>query len=243
VIDRFGVPAERVHVTPFGVEPPSTDVSVAEVQARYHLPRRWFVYPSFTWWHKDHVILVDAFAQIAVREYDVMLVLTGGEGPAEEMVMDRITKLGLRDRVRRTGLIPRRDVLAIMRGAAAVTFPSHYEGFGLPALEAMHLGVPLLAADATALPELVGDAAVLLPVGDADAWAGAMAAMLEDCDERHRLIAAGRERAAGYTWAATAAATMAAYRAAVEAGDGAGPADPAGDDKDEKDGDEEEAAP
>jgi alpha-1,3-rhamnosyl/mannosyltransferase len=230
VIDRFGVDPERVAIAPWGMEPPSTEVSVGEVQARYRLPRRWFAYPAFTWWHKDHSVLVQAFAQVAARQHDVVLVLTGGAGPAEEQVVERISRLGLHDRVRRTGLIPRRDVLAIMRGAVAVTFPSRYEGFGLPALEAMQVGTPLLAADATALPDLVGDAARLVRPGDAAAWAEAMAAMLEaGDDERRAMIAAGRVRAAGYTWAATAAATVAAYRTAAAGAEPAaadtGPAD------------------
>ncbi len=223
VIDRFGVDPDRVRVARFGMEPPSTDVSVAQVQARYRLSRRWFVFPSFTWWHKDHALLVQAFAQVAAHNHDVVLVLTGGAGPAESVLADVTSRLGLRDRVRRTGLIPREDVLAIVRGAVAMVYPSRYEGFGLPALEAMSLGAPVLAADATSLPELVGDAGMLLPPGDADAWARAMTAMLGDEDERRRMSGAGRARVAGLTWEATADASMAAYRAAL--------AEPAGEGK------------
>lgn len=216
VIDRFRIAPERVRLVPWACEPPSSDVSVAEVQARYGLPRRWFVYPAFTWWHKDHTMLIQAFAQIAAREYDVMLVLTGGTGPAEEAVLDQITRLGLRDRVRRTGLVPRRDVLAIIRGAVALTWPSRYEGFGLPALEAMQLGTPLLVAGNTGLSELVDGVGRLLPAGDAAAWAAAMTAMLGVGDaERGHLAAAGRERAAKYSLAATAAGTVAAYHQAA----------------------------
>jgi alpha-1,3-rhamnosyl/mannosyltransferase len=187
-------------------------VSLAEVQARYGLPRRWFVYPAFTWWHKDHALAVKAFATLAAREHDVVLVLTGGEGPAEQSVMELIDSLGLRGRVRRTGLIPRRDVLAIVRGATALVYPSRYEGFGLPVAEAMSLGTPVLAADATSLPEVVGDAGWLLPPGRIDDWSEAMARMLVDGDERQRLGEAGRARAAKFTWAATAEATVTSYR-------------------------------
>ena len=216
VIERFRIAPERVRMVPWACEPPSSEVSVAEVQARYRLPRRWFVYPAFTWWHKDHTVLLQAFAQIAAHEYDVVLVLTGGVGPAEEAVRDQIARLGLSDRVRRTGLIPRRDVLAIIRGAVAVTWPSRYEGFGLPALEAMQLGTPLLAAGGTGLSELVEGAGRLLPTRDPAAWADAMAAMLEvDDDERAALAVVGRERAAHYSLAVTAAGTVAAYRQAV----------------------------
>jgi glycosyltransferase involved in cell wall biosynthesis len=219
VIDRFGVEPDRIRVTPWGVGPPTSEVSLGEVQARYGLPRRWFVYPSFTWWHKDHSLAVQAFARVAAREHDVVLVLTGGEGPAESALSEQIDALGLRHRVRRTGLIPRRDVLAVLRGATAMLYPSRYEGFGLPVIEGMSLGAPVLAADATALPEVLGDAGRLLPPGDIDAWADAMLELLADGAERERMADAGRERATRYTWARTAAATLGAYRvvAGVEA--------------------------
>jgi len=224
IIDRFGVAADRIALAPWGVEPPTTDVSVAEVQARYGLPRRWFVYPSFTWWHKGHGLLLRAFAQVAARDYDVVLVLTGGRGPADDAVNELIVEAGLSDRVRRTGLVPRRDVLAIMRGAVALTFPSRYEGFGLPVLEAMSLGTPVLAADSAALPEIVGDGGRIVPAGDVDAWVAAMTDLLDDPTAGDGLVAAGRARVAQFTWAATAAGTVAAYRAAARrvAGDDSG---------------------
>ncbi|HKY68215.1 MAG TPA: glycosyltransferase family 1 protein [Acidimicrobiales bacterium] len=217
IVDRFGVDPARVHLAPWGVEPPTTQVSVAQVQARYGLPRRWFVFPSFTWNHKNHGLLLRAFATVAAREHDVMLVLTGGEGPAEHHVRDQVAAMGLRGRVRRTGLIPRRDVLAIVRGAVALTWPSRYEGFGLPVLEAMSLGTPVLSSDAAALPEVTGGAATLLGVDDPQAWDEAMTRMLQDGGERARLAAAGREHVAAFTWRRTADATLDAYRAALPA--------------------------
>ena len=217
IVDRFGVDPARVHLAPWGVEPPTTQVSVAQVQARYGLPRRWFVFPSFTWNHKNHGLLRRAFATVAAREHDVMLVLTGGEGPAEHHVRDQVAAMGLRGRVRRTGLIPRRDVLAIVRGAVALTWPSRYEGFGLPVLEAMSLGTPVLSSDAAALPEVTGGAATLLGVDDPQAWDEAMTRMLQDGEERARLAAAGREHVAAFTWRRTADATLDAYRAALPA--------------------------
>jgi glycosyltransferase involved in cell wall biosynthesis len=215
IIDRFGVPPERVRATLWGVDPPSTDVAVGQVQARYGLPRRWFVYPAVTWPHKNHELLIRAFATVAAQEHDVVLVLTGGEAQSEDRVRAQIAGTGLRGRVRRTGLIPRRDMLAIVRGAVALTFPSRYEGFGLPVLEAMSLGTPVLAGDAAALPEVVGDAARLIATDDADAWGAAMLDLLQDGDERERLIAAGHQRVGAYSWATTARETLAAYRDAV----------------------------
>jgi glycosyltransferase involved in cell wall biosynthesis len=215
------VAPDRVLIAPWGVDPTRTNVSVAQVQARYGLPRRWFVFPSFTWNHKNHPLLLRAFAIVAAREHDVMLVLTGGQGPAEQTVVEEIERLGLRGRVRRTGLIPRRDVLAIVRGAVAMVFPSTYEGFGLPVLEGMSLGTPVVASDAAALPEVVGEGGRLVPVHDGDAWVDAMTRMLHDGEERQRLTEAGHARVAEFTWQRTARDTIAAYRAGYAPSSGA----------------------
>jgi alpha-1,3-rhamnosyl/mannosyltransferase len=216
IIDRFGVPPERVRATPWGVDAPATEMTVGQVQARYGLPRRWFVYPAVTWPHKNHALLIRAFASVAAQEHDVVLVLTGGEAQQEAQIRAQIAGTGLRGRVRRTGRIPRADLLAIVRGAVALTFPSRYEGFGLPALEAMSLGTPVLAGRAASLPEVVGEAGRLLDPDDAGVWGESMLALLHDGDERERLAAAGRERVRAFSWASTARATLAAYHDALD---------------------------
>src|SRR5829696_5943028 len=103
VIERFGVDPERVRTTRWGVDAPRTDVTVAEVQDRYGLSSRWFVFNAVTWPHKNHGLLVRAFAKVAAKEHDVTLVLTGGEAQQEEPLAGMIDRLGLRGRVRRTG--------------------------------------------------------------------------------------------------------------------------------------------
>ncbi len=102
-----------------------------------------------------------------------MLVLTGAAGPAEGTVADEIARLGLTDQVRRTGRIPAVDVNGLYDEAAMTVIPSRYEGFGIPALEAMRRGCPVVAARATALPEVVGDAATLVDPDDIDGWVAA----------------------------------------------------------------------
>ncbi|WP_206779426.1 glycosyltransferase family 1 protein, partial [Frankia sp. EI5c] len=178
---------------------------------------RWFVYSAVTTAHKNHGVLLRAFARVAEKEPDVMLVLTGGQATTEQEVRREIADLGLSDRVVRTGRIPRPDVIGILRGAVALTFPSRYEGFGLPVIEAMSLGTPVLAADATALPEIVGAAGRLVDPTDVEAWAEGMLALLDDDHERQHLIRAGLGRAQSFTWAATAAQTMRVYREALGA--------------------------
>lgn len=219
IVDRFGIAPERVRTTLWGVDAPRTQVTVGQVQARYGLPRRWFVYPAVTWPHKNHELLIRAFATVAAQEHDVVLVLTGGEAQSEESVRAQIAGTGLRGRVRRTGLIPRNDMLAIVRGAVALAFPSRYEGFGLPVLEAMSLGTAVLAGDAAALPEVVGDAGLLIDPDDEDAWGEALLQLLHDGDERERLVAAGHRRVGAFSWANTARDTVAAYRDAIAVDD------------------------
>jgi len=118
--------------------------------------------------------------------------------------------------VHRTGRIPAADVDVLYRGAVALAFPSLYEGFGIPVLEAMSRGCPVLAADATALPEVVGGAGLLLPPGDPERWSEAMLRVLEDDTERDRLISAGQRRAREYDWVASAAVLAEVYRRSPE---------------------------
>ncbi|MEX5637536.1 glycosyltransferase family 4 protein [Parafrankia sp. FMc2] len=212
VIDRFGIPPERVRIIHLGVEEPTSQMSIAEVRERYGIRGRWFVFNAVTSRHKNHEMLLRAFAKVAEKEPDVILVLTGGQGRAEETVRRDIESLGLSKRVLRPGRVPRPDLIGILRGAVALTFPSCYEGFGLPVVEAMSLGTPVLAADATALPEIVGDGGRLIDPTDVDAWAGAMLGLLDDEQERQQLIRMGLGRAQSFSWAAAAEQTFRVYR-------------------------------
>jgi len=142
-------------------------------------------------------------------------VLLGGVGRAEAEVVAEIGRLGLGDRVVRPGRVSDADRDGCYGAAVALAFPSRYEGFGAPVLEAMALGCPVLAADATALPEVVGDGGLLLPIGDVDAWAAALARVAGDPGERAALAAAGRARAAGFTAVQSARALVSAYRSVL----------------------------
>lgn len=216
VLDRFGTDPDRVvaipHATP--VRPAPTDAAV--LRARYGIDGTVVLYPAITYPHKEHRTLLAAFDAVAARHPDAVLVLPGGAGGAEHDVRTQIeSRPGLRERVRRLGRIPEPDVAGLLELATVVAVPSRYEGFGLPALEAMAAGAPVIAATGTSLPEVVGDAGVLLAPGDVDAWAGALDRLLGDPAERDRLATAGRARAAGYTVASNAAAFTALYLAAI----------------------------
>ncbi|HEY8546689.1 MAG TPA: glycosyltransferase family 1 protein [Acidimicrobiales bacterium] len=217
VIERFGVDPARVVVVPAGVQPlPSLvhESSPEDLRARYGLPERWFIYPAITYPHKNHVTLVRAFAGVVGKDPDAALVLTGRSERTGPLVEQEIARLGLEGKVVRTGRIPRGDLLGLMVGAVALTFPSRYEGFGLPVLEAMALGTPVIAADSTALPEVVGPAGVLVPPDDPDSWTDAMLEALSGRD-RERWARAGRERAAELSWARAATGIAQLHRDAL----------------------------
>ncbi|HLJ68212.1 MAG TPA: glycosyltransferase, partial [Chloroflexota bacterium] len=121
-------------------------------------------------------------------------------------------RLGLEGRVRVVPRVDEADKPALYRSALLFCFPSAYEGFGLPPLEAMACGAPVLASSATSLPEVTGDAACLLPAGDVGAWARAIRALLESVEARARLRESGLVRAARFSWDRTAEQTAAVYR-------------------------------
>jgi glycosyltransferase involved in cell wall biosynthesis len=213
VLERFAADPDRVVTIPHGVaHRAASAIPEREVRARFGLPGPVVLYPAISYPHKDHATLIEAFSRVHAAHPDAVLVLTGGEGACEPDVRRQIARLGLEDHVRRTGRVSDADVAGLYEVATVVAVPSVYEGFGLPAAEAMAAGVALVAADATALPEVVGDAGLLVAPGDVPAWADAVSRLLADPGERTRLVGLGRERVQRYTWAANAGAFADLYR-------------------------------
>jgi glycosyltransferase involved in cell wall biosynthesis len=211
VIDRLGADPDRVVVVSAPVVPPAEASAAAGSSA----DSRYFVYPAITNPHKNHVVLLKAFAQLAAERRDVDLILTGAPGPAEASVEKAIARLHLDGRVRRVGRVPAPALGRLLRDATALVYPSRYEGFGLPLAEAMAVDCPVIAANATALPEVVGDAGLLLDPDDVPGWAGAMRRLLDEEATREALIRAGRERVGSLTPADTARRLLGAYRMAA----------------------------
>lgn len=217
VADALGVARERIVEVPHGIDPGLGRGATAEVEvrARYRLRGPYIVYPAITHPHKNHAVLVEAMARLHRRRPSVQLVLTGAAGHAEAAVLAEVDRLGLREVVVRPGRVSTADRDGLLRHASAMAFPSRYEGFGAPVLEAMHLGCPVVATRATALPEVVGDAGVLLSPLDPAGWADALERLVDDREEAQRLRVAGRLRAAGYSSERSAAALVEAYRKAL----------------------------
>lgn len=179
------------------------------------------LYPAITYPHKNHRVLLDAFAELATHDDDVRLVLPGRAGPAEGDVRERITRPDLRGRVIRLGRVPADQLEAWYAAASLVVVPSRYEGFGLPALEAQARGVPVLASSAGSLPEVVDRRDVVDP-DDVTGWAAAMRAVLDESPtELSARVADGRRRAASWSPERTAAGLLEAYRMAATPAGGA----------------------
>jgi glycosyltransferase involved in cell wall biosynthesis len=154
---------------------------------------------------------LDVLADACSALTGVRLVLAGPGGWGEVPGLDR-------PGVSRPGEVDDADLDALYRGAAALVMASRTEGFGLPALEAMARGCPVVVSDAGSLPEVVGDAGVVVPAGDPGTLAGVLGEVLGNADLRQRLSAAGRHRAAGFTWAACVEGHLGAYRSALGTG-------------------------
>ena len=185
--------------------------AAADLRRRYALgDRRVLVYPAITHPHKGHRLLVDLLAG-PWSAGDLVLVLLGGVGAADDAVSAAIASAEVGDRIVRPGRVPAADRDGLVALAEALVFPSEYEGFGAPALEAMALGTPVICSDRAALPEVVGDAGVVLPL-TVEAWADALSVVAA---ERDALVERGLHRAARFTTTASGSALAAAYRRAV----------------------------
>lgn len=224
VIERLSIDPTIVVVVPHGISPqdgskrPTTDI-----RDRYGITERFFLYPASTFPHKNHLMLVEAFARVVGLHPDVSLVLTGAKGSSEwgtaksieVNLAEEVRNLGVQERVRRLGYVPALDLDALYDQATALVFPSRFEGFGAPVLEAMSRGCPVIAADATALPEIVGDTGCLASPDNTDQWTQTMSQLLEDDEQRSGLAKAGLERARSFTWSRSADILEDAYRHAL----------------------------
>ena len=214
---RLGLPADRVVVTPEGCEPrfrPAAARTVAEVAARYRLPPRYLLAVGVQDPRKNLTALLQAFARLRRHgdiDAGVQLVLAGTQGRLAASLARTVRTLGLESAVVLPGFIDDDDLPAVYSGAAVFVFPSLYEGFGLPVLEAMACGAPVVTSNAASMTEVAGGAAMLVDPRDVAGLAVAVAQVLHDERLRERLRGAGLARARQFSWKTAARQTLDAY--------------------------------
>lgn len=194
LVERLNVDPQRVAVVPAPVDASSTASDMPLAAAVPDLASPFVLYPALTYSHKNHEVLLRALAHLAADRVDVALVVSGGPGPLDAKLDNLADKLGVGSRWHRLGRIPPAVLDGLYRQAVAMVFPSKYEGYGLPVVEAMVRGCPVVAADAGSLPEVVGSGGRLVDPDDVELWAGAIGELVGDADARRRLSEAGASR-------------------------------------------------
>lgn len=216
----FGTPRGRIGVVRHGLEAAFDEPSAeTDVRARYGIgDRRFVVYPAITHPHKNHAFLLDLLAAPGTEWSDpgLVAVFAGSQGHAETDVRSRIESLGLQDRVVMPGRVSPSDRNGLLAASDAMVFPSEYEGFGAPLIEAMRTGTPVIASDRASIPEVLGSCGIVRAL-EPGAWAGALADARRD---RTALVAAGHVRADEFTSALSARDLVTEYHGVMRSGDG-----------------------
>jgi glycosyltransferase involved in cell wall biosynthesis len=217
------VDPSRVTVTHLGfnreVFRPVTDPArLLEVRKKNGLDGRYLINTSsLLWYRKNLVRLVEAFAMVKerLREPTLKLVITGKKGESYQEIVETAERLGVCGDLVLTGYIPLEDMPVLLSGAEALVFPSLDEGFGLPLIEAMACGCPVISSNRSAIPEVTGEAALLVEPEDTAAIAGCMEKVLTDPAEKERLRGLGMARSALFSWEQTARKTLAVFERTV----------------------------
>ncbi|MFN8562478.1 MAG: glycosyltransferase family 1 protein [Anaerolineae bacterium] len=185
---------------------------IAAFRKANHLLERFWLFVGTLEPRKNLTTLIDAYAALPEKP---LLVIGGGKGWDYEPIFAAVERHGLGDSVRFAGFIPADDLPIWYNCAEAFVYPSVFEGFGMPVLEAMACGTPVIVSDASSLPEVAGDAGLCVPPNDVQAWTAALRRAWDDAAWRDQARARGLAQAARYTWAETARQTVESYRRAM----------------------------
>ena len=212
IIRFYHLPPERIEVTHLAVDhaayTQAGEPDAVTVRRRYNLPDRYLLYAASSLPHKNHERLFQALRQVRGQVPDLKLVLIGARDKGGEALRSRISALGLDDAVVMLGWLPFEDVPSIYRAAEAFVFPTLHEGFGLPVIEAMACGVPVVCSKIEPLPEVAGDAALLVDPYAPERIAEGIISAVTDRSVRESLVQKGLARAREFTWEATARKTL-----------------------------------
>lgn len=215
VIDLFKVLTNKIKVIWNGLGnefQKSDEKRIGEIKKKYYLSDDFLLYTGVWREHKNLVGLIEAFAGVAKNSTTPLnLVITGKADPFYPEVKDTVKQLGLTERVKFVGLVPFGDLVTLYSGAKLFVFPSFYEGFGFPPLEAMMVDTPVAASNTSSIPEVCGEAAVYFDPYDVEDMTSKIEAVLSNSDLQSDLIAKGREQVKNYDWDQCAITTFKEY--------------------------------
>ena len=208
-----------IHLAPAPGLAPATPGAIQALSRRLRLPARFLLFLGALEPRKNVVTLLEALSRlVAEGDHDLRLVIAGAAGWRNDEVRRRVRELGLEQAVQMIGYVDAADLPALYGAATAFVYPSLFEGFGLPPLEAMACGTPVVCSNTSSLPEVVGEAALTVDPRSPAELAAALRRVLDDAELRARLRAAGLERAALFSWERTARETLEVYHEAVRDG-------------------------
>lgn len=220
ILQLFDVPEEKINVVYLAADKRFQKQSVQQIQSvrkKYNLAQEYLLYIGTLEPKKNLVTLIDVYHTLKTG-YSVQekLVIVGAKGWKFNPIFEKVQQLQLENDIIFMGYIADEDLPAIYSGATVFTFPSLYEGFGIPLLEAMQCEVPVVAANTSCIPEVVGDAAILADPYDIEKWAESIYQIISDHSLKEELIAKGLEQASKFSWEKVAKETLAVYEKALK---------------------------
>lgn len=210
------IPPHKIVAVQLGIDPRfrviEDSLALEQVRREYKLPDQFILYVGLVEPRKNVPLLIRAYKNLAEQGLVNPLVIVGRFGWMSSEVLDEVERLELKDRVYFTGYVPSNDLPGIYNLASLCVYPTRYEGFGFPALEAMACGVPLITSAVSSLPEIVGDAGLLVTPDDEELLTQAMRSVLSNADLQAEMSRKGPVQAAQFTWERTARLTLQVYR-------------------------------